>query len=63
MKQIVVARSSVEVEFRATTHSICELLWLKIILDDLKIKWQGPMKSYCDNKSTINIDHNLVQHD
>ena len=41
----------------------CELLWLKIILDDLKIKWEGPMKLYCDKKSTINIAHNLVQHD
>ena len=41
----------------------CELLWLKIILDDLKIKWEGPMKLYYDKKSAINIAHNLVQHD
>lgn len=32
-------------------------------LEDLKIKWNGPMTLYCDNKSAINIDHNLVQHD
>lgn len=37
-KQNVVARSSVEVEFRAMAQGICELLWLKIILEDLKIK-------------------------
>lgn len=42
---------------------ICELLWLKIILQDLKIEWNGPMKLYCDNKSAINIAHNPVQHD
>ena len=42
---------------------ICELLWLKIIIDDLKIEWNGPMKLYCDNKSAINIAHNLMQHD
>ena len=39
------------------------LLWLKIILEDLKIAWKGPMKLYCDNKSAINIAHNPVQHD
>ncbi|RVW47644.1 hypothetical protein CK203_115959 [Vitis vinifera] len=48
---------SAEAELRAMAHGICELLRLKIILDDLKIKWQGPMKLYCDNKSTINIAH------
>ncbi|KAL5823154.1 hypothetical protein ACOSQ3_021104 [Xanthoceras sorbifolium] len=42
---------------------VCELLWLKIILEDLKIKWVGPMRSFCDNKSAINIVHNPVQHD
>nr|KYP52007.1 Copia protein [Cajanus cajan] len=58
-----VARSSAESEFRGMTQGICELLWLKIILEDLKITWDGPMKLYCDNKSAINIAHNPVQHD
>jgi hypothetical protein len=62
-KQNVVARSSAEAEFRAMAQGICELLWLKIILEDLKIKWEGPMKLYCDNKSAISIAHNPVQHD
>ena len=52
-KQNVVARSSAEAEFRAMAQGICELLWLKIILEDLKIKWEGPMKLYGDNKSAI----------
>ncbi|KAG8471344.1 hypothetical protein CXB51_036384 [Gossypium anomalum] len=43
-KQNVVARSSVEAKFRAMALRVCELLWLKIILEDLKIKWEGPMK-------------------
>ena len=42
---------------------VSELLWIKIILDDLKVQWVGPMKPYCDNKSAINIAHNPVQHD
>jgi len=58
-KQSVVARSSAEARFWAMTQGICELLWLKIILEDLKIKWDEPMKLYCDNKSAISIAHNL----
>jgi len=37
-KQNVVARSSVEAEFRTMAQGICELLWLKIILEYLKIR-------------------------
>ena len=62
-KQNVVARSSVESEFRIIAQGLCELLWLKIILDDLRIKWDDPMKLYCDKKSAINIAHNPIQHD
>ncbi|CAH9084874.1 unnamed protein product [Cuscuta europaea] len=62
-KQKVVARSSAESELRALDHGLCELLWIRIILLDLQIKWKGPMELRCDNKSSINIAHNPVQHD
>ncbi|RVW83727.1 Retrovirus-related Pol polyprotein from transposon RE1 [Vitis vinifera] len=62
-KQNVVARSFVESEFRAIAQGLCELLWPEIILDGLRIKWDGLMKLYCDNKSAINIAHNPIQHD
>ena len=62
-KQNVVARSSAEAEFRAMGQGVCELLWMKIILDDLKIKYEAPMGLVCDNKSAISIAHNPVQHD
>lgn len=62
-KQPVVARSSAEAEFRSMVHGVCELLWRKIILEDLKIRWEAPMKLYCDNKSAINTAHNPVQHE
>ena len=58
----MVARSSAKSEFRVIAIRLCELLWLKIILGDLRIKWDGPMKLYCDNKSAINIVHNPIQH-
>ena len=37
-KQNVVARSSAEAKFRAMAQGVCELLWMKIILDDLRVK-------------------------
>ncbi|RDX97510.1 Copia protein, partial [Mucuna pruriens] len=44
-------------------QGICEGLWMKIILDDLKVKYEGPIKLFCDNNSAISIAHNPVQHD
>jgi hypothetical protein len=61
-KQDVVARSSAEAEFWAMAQGICELLWMKIILEDMKIKWDGSMRLYCDNKSAISIAHNPIHH-
>ena len=37
-KQNVVAESSAEAEFRAMALEICELLWLQVVLQDLKIQ-------------------------
>ena len=62
-KQNVVPRSSAEAEFRAMVQGLCELLWMRIILNDLKVACEEPMILYCDNKSAISIAHNPVQHD
>jgi len=45
------------------TLGICGIQWLKIILEDIKIDWKKPMRLHRDNKSTIHIAHNRVQHD
>jgi len=58
----VVAKSSANREFRAMALGVCELLWIKIILKDLRIESEL-MNLYCDNKSVISIAHNPVQHD
>ena len=42
---------------------MCELLWLKILLNNLRVEWTAPMKLYCDDNSAISITHNPVQHD
>lgn len=62
-KQPVAACSTAEVEFRAMVHGICELLWLRIILSDLKVKIESLVMLYCDNNAAIGFAHNPVQHD
>jgi hypothetical protein len=62
-KQSVVSRSTVEAEYRAISLLICEMLWVKSLLSELKVLRKGPLKLWCDNKSAINIANNPVQHD
>ena len=57
-KQSVVARSSVEAEFRVVAHGICEIMWIRRLLEELKMIGSSPMKLYCDNKATISVAHN-----
>jgi hypothetical protein len=61
--QPVVSRSTTEAEYRAMSVCFSELLWLKDLLLELKLLRRGPLNLWCDNKSTINIANNLVQHD
>ena len=58
----MVARSSAQAEFRVMAAGVCELLWVKILLEYLKVQRSKPMKHYCDNKSAISIAHNPMQH-
>jgi len=44
-------------------QGIYELLWLKIILEDLGIKCDEPIRLYCNNKYAIRTAHNSVQQD
>ncbi|KAM1582752.1 hypothetical protein ACFX14_030431 [Malus domestica] len=59
-KQNVIARSSAEAEYRSIAVGICEILWLKLLLRDLGIKHDQPMKLFCDNKAVRDIAHNPV---
>ncbi|KAA0045052.1 Cysteine-rich RLK (receptor-like protein kinase) 8 [Cucumis melo var. makuwa] len=62
-KQSVVARSSVEAEYRAMSLGICEEIWLQKVLSDLHQECETPLKLFCDNKAAISIANNPVQHD
>jgi len=45
---MIVSLSNAKAEFRALAQGVCEGLWMKITLDDLK-------KIKIDNKSIMNI--------
>ncbi|XP_031281718.1 secreted RxLR effector protein 161-like [Pistacia vera] len=62
-KHNVVAINSVEVEFRVIAQGICEVLWLRKLLEELQIIIKYSVKLYCDKKAAINISLNPVQHD
>ena len=64
-KQSIVGRSNIEAEFRVVAQQICELLWLKPVLEELKFSSGGLMKLYCDNKAAIThnpMHHNHIKH-
>ena len=42
-KQAVVARCSAGAEYRAMAHGICELMWLKILIEDLGVSYGEPV--------------------
>lgn len=62
-KQQVFTRSSAEVEFRSLVHGICEGIWLKHLITELKVNFEGTIEVICDNKSAIAIARNLICHD
>ena len=55
--------ASAEEEFRAVAQGICEVFWIKRLLEELKVIRRLPMKVFCDNKAAIAIAHNPVLHD
>ena len=62
-KQDVVARSTAEAEYRAMAVSLCELMWVRNMLAELRLFRGDSLQLWCDNKSAINIANNPVQHD
>ncbi|CAN1837958.1 Retrovirus-related Pol polyprotein from transposon TNT 1-94 [Linum perenne] len=62
-KQTVVARSSAEAEYRAIAHGIQEGIWLRRVLQELRVKNTGAIEMLCDSQAAIRIVKNPVQHD
>lgn len=43
-------------------NTTCEFIWLKALLQDLKVKHFQPMQLHCDNQTTLRIANNPVFH-
>ena len=62
-KQKVVALSSAEAEFRGIRSGLMEILWLRIVMNELGLLSPKTCQLFCDNKAAISISENPVQHD
>ncbi|CAM8984564.1 unnamed protein product [Rhodiola kirilowii] len=58
-KQVVVARSSAESEYRALAGACGEVLWLVRLLADLQVQVPTPVLAFCDSQAAIHIARNL----
>ncbi|RVW98062.1 Retrovirus-related Pol polyprotein from transposon RE1 [Vitis vinifera] len=62
-KQDVVARSSVEAEYRAMALATCEFIWLRQLLQKLRFGKDEQIKLVCDNQAALHIASNPVFHE
>ncbi|XP_056165633.1 secreted RxLR effector protein 161-like [Syzygium oleosum] len=63
-KQSVVARSSAEAEYRAMASTTSEIVWLRLLLQELDCRpSNSPTKLFCDNQAATHIASNPVFHE
>ncbi|GAA0144191.1 hypothetical protein LIER_04703 [Lithospermum erythrorhizon] len=61
-KQPIVTLSTTEAEFVAATSFVCQLIWMKRLLEALGHKDEDNTLINCDNSSTIKLSKNPVMH-
>ena len=59
----MVALSSIEAGIRGIAKAITEITWLKKNLSELHFSQKKACRLFCDNKVTINLSENPIQHD
>ncbi|KAK8923585.1 hypothetical protein KSP39_PZI019845 [Platanthera zijinensis] len=62
-KQVVVARSSAEAEYRAMASVVSELTWIESLLANLDVRLSSPALLLCDIQAAIHIAKNPVFHE
>jgi hypothetical protein len=61
-KQPTVSFSSTEAEYKALCAAICEVVWLRRLLQDVGEERKKPTMIKCDNQCSINIAKNPIFH-
>ena len=61
-KQVVVSRSSIEVEYCSLSITTVELFWLCMLFKELHITLNVPPILWCDNHSALALASNPVYH-
>ncbi|XP_028798944.1 uncharacterized protein LOC114754339 [Neltuma alba] len=61
-KQATMARSSTEAEYRSMASTVTEVLWIKSLLQELRVALSGPARVLCDNLSTVMMTANPILH-
>lgn len=61
-KENVVALSSCEVEYIASTETACQCLWLSTLLDEMKLEYLKPIQLLVDKKSAISLSKKSMCH-
>lgn len=62
-KQIKVARSSTEAEYRTMATALCKVTWLYNILIEIRFFKPTPIPLYCDNTFVLHIAEDPVLHE
>lgn len=62
-RQSFVSMSSAEAEYRVMASTVCEVLWLRWLLQDLWMKQTSATPLMCDNKAARHIAVNPVYHE
>ncbi|KAK8931024.1 hypothetical protein KSP39_PZI016079 [Platanthera zijinensis] len=62
-KQTTVARSSAEAEYRAMSHTVAEIMWIRQTLCEIRYPVHDPSLLWCDNQAAIQIATNPVFHE
>jgi hypothetical protein len=61
-KQATVSRSSTEAEYKAMANATAEVMWIQILMDELKIACQRTSRLWCDNMGAKYLSSNHVFH-
>jgi hypothetical protein len=61
-KQLIVALSNMEVEYRNVVIVTCEVVWLQKLLSKLRQSVDAHVVIYCDNINNILLANNMVYH-